>query len=191
MNSKYFLLYYIRSKSKMSDNEETAEEKAKRLEREAALLGRKKKDNNLGGSGSLNDTLEKANEIIKASKDAYTPRKKDVSRNLNISRNARKRLLQDKALTNPTEFYQLRDNEFIQMEAVVIEVYEMIFQKYIQKQYSEEDAEDHAEKVAKSLMGVLTNIIEEDYGGTAGKAAVSRKALQSAADTIGKGGMQV
>jgi hypothetical protein len=141
--------------------------------------------------GDLEATLKKNDAIVKAAKSKYVPRKRDVSRNLNIARNSRKRMLQDKALTNPTEFYRLRDAEFLEMEATVINTYESIFQKYIDKQYSEDDADDRAEKVAKSLMNVLTSIIEEDYGGTADKAAVSRKALQSAANTIGKGGMQL
>jgi hypothetical protein len=139
----------------------------------------------------LEATLKKNDAIVKAAKSKYVPRKRDVSRNLNIARNSRKRMLQDKALTNPTEFYKLRDAEFLEMEATVISTYESIFQKYIDKAYSEDDADDRAEKVAKSLMNVLTSIIEEDYGGTADKAAVSRKALQSAANTIGKGGMQL
>jgi hypothetical protein len=141
--------------------------------------------------GTLQATFQQNDAIVKRAKAAYVPRKRDKARDLGLSKLARKRELQDKALTNPNEFFKERDAEFTDMEATVIQVYEMIFQKYIDKQYSEDDADDRAEKVAKSLMNVLTSIIEEDYGGTATKAATSRKAIQSAAATIGNGGMQI
>jgi hypothetical protein len=123
--------------------------------------------------------------------DNWEPRKRDKARNLGLARNAKKRELQDLALTKPSEFYEARNDEFAEMELIVLNLYEDLFQKYLDKQYSEDDANDRAEKVAKSLMGVFTNIIEEDYGGIANKTAASRKAIQSAAATIGAGGMQL
>jgi hypothetical protein len=117
--------------------------------------------------------------------------KRDKARDLGLARDERKRELQNMALTKPGEFYDARNDEYAEMNTFVLNMYDVIFEKYSEKQYSDDDANAKAEKVAKALKNTISEIIEEDYGGLNQKNAASRQAIASAANTIGKGGMQL
>jgi hypothetical protein len=146
-------------------------------------------DGNNNGNG-LNDALA-LHQANKAKRDAWKPRKRDIARDFKMARRSHVRRIEELALIDPVGFNELREKEHDVMEKEVVEMYERLQKKYIARQYSEEEADSRAEAVAKSLFEVLTKIINEDFGEVATASAKSRQALQTAANTIGKGGMQV
>jgi hypothetical protein len=170
------------SSKQLSEAEKKEAEAAKKLAEEA-------ENDAVAAVGLRRMTAQKQLTEVrqKTTKDV----KRDKARDLGLARDERKRDLQNMALTKPGEFYEERNIEYAEMNAFVLAMYDAIFQKYTDKQYSDEDANAKAEKVAKSLKNTITEIIEEDYGGLNQKNAASRQAIASAANTIGKGGMQL